>query len=179
MLVNFCLLKHFTISILLLFVCQSLLSQSDKKTNFAVEVGGQLSNSGIATVLNFNMNYSSHGIYLGPMLSISDSYFPKSNVTGFNTGYRFSILESGKLSSLIGIHYSLLSYRLDYKSKSDHIQEIYLIQSFKYKLGNHFSIRNDIGIGQYSEFIYFENEGERQSFRDFGSFIRLSCVYDF
>jgi hypothetical protein len=172
-------IKKLVMFSLLILCCFSLKAQENKKFNYSLETGIQLSNSGIGTYLNGAIERNKHQFYLGPMLSLSDSYFPKNNVTGFNTGYRYQILKMNKLSSFIGLHYSLLSYKVDYKDKTDYIQEIYINQSVQYQLGKHFSLRNTVGIGQYSEYVFFVNEGDRDAFKDFGSLIRLSCVYSF
>ena len=178
-----------TILIIISILCfyPEVLAQEESASNklrSGIELGAGLSYTGLNINLAYTLAWSDNLFFLGPKLTVSDSYLPSRGPWGIHAGYRRLLPGQSKLRTFAAFDYQVVFLEpfdpnnLDVKGKNE-IHELILSYGIQYNLWKNVIIGNSMGAGVYFERFIDSVSGERTKFDGFNGQFRLFAQYTF
>lgn len=161
-----------------------------KPKGIKLSLGAQatLAFSGLNTGITLEAQRGKHAFYVGPKLSVADSYLPSKGPFGGVAGYKFYFLPDyncvGRFGFFANIDYQLQRYRAfnrDGGRASGHnsLHELNLGYGLEYRLTNHWRINNVFGFGRYWEFYQNATRQSEYSHVGYNRLVRAQILYTF
>ena len=161
-----------------------------KPSGLKYSLGAQatLAFSGVNTGLTFEVQRGRHALYVGPKLSLADSYLPSKGPFGGIGGYKFYFLPDyncvGKFGFFANIDYQLQRYRAFDRdggrtSRYNSLHEFNIGYGLEYRLSNRWRVNNVFGFGRYWEI--YQNATRDAEYRQTGynRLVRFQVLYTF
>lgn len=123
-------------------------------------------------------------MYLGPKLALSDLYIWEEGPWGLNLGYRYQLSTKKRWHSLAFLDYHLLFTRpfepLGFEAAGWNLtHELYVGYGLQLRLGEHWYLVSQIGLGGYFERLQDVRRGGTIRFSGYSSLLRLGGRYLF
>ena len=155
-----------------------------KDIDFSISLNESLSHTGFNSGLTANFKYKKLEVYVGPEMSLSDSYFAEDPRLGCTLGGRFYTNSAEKSSSYVFLNYQRTYYRpyleeLYESNKFNTTSELTIGLGQDWKLYKNLHLGASMGYGKYFDVFQDLSEGKVAHFDDGTILLRFSTTYKF
>ncbi len=178
-------------SILIIFLIFSfwliIAAQEDSKTSnlkSGIELGSGFSYTGLNVNLAYTLAWGNNTAFLGPKITVSDSYIPTKGPWGIHAGYRRLLPGQSKFRSFASFDYQVVFLEpynpndLDVKGKNE-THELFLSYGIQYQVWKNLILGNSIGTGAYIERFIDTVTGDKKNYNGFNGQFRFFAQYSF
>lgn len=142
-----------------------------------------LTYTGYSTVIGLEYEKRKHSFYLGPKISITNTYLFNKGPLGAVGGYKYFFLSDLKRWKVFAnLDYQVFIFKAyeGVGNPSNHknfIQEINLSYGTQFQITPRFFISNSIGVGKYFESYYSFRNGDRVRLHGYNALLRILLKY--
>jgi hypothetical protein len=162
-------------------------SQNVTPVRFEISTGGSLSHTGVPVIISFEAQRKNISFYLGPKLSIWDTYLSKNDPFGFCAGLKYYFInpqEANKWNFYFVFDYQVVGYKAYSKNKLEadrgsFVHEYIGGYGLQLKISSRLFLSNVLGVGSYNEYLYNVDLKERFKYSGFNNLIKLLITYKF
>lgn len=170
-----------------LIFCITTSAQEDlesSKLKSGIELGSGFCYTGLNVNLAYSLAWKENTIFVGPKITLSDSYLPSRGPWGIHVGYRRLLPGQSKLRTFATLEYQVVFLEprnpnnLDIKGKNE-THEIFLSYGIQYQIWKNLILGNSMGAGVYFERFIDSLTGNRNTYSGFNGQVRLFAQYSF
>ena len=169
----------------LCFLYATLMQGQDRTTQRnwkpEIELGTGLSFTGYNLNLAAVWTMGDNVFHLGPKLVLSDTYLITEGPWGLHLGYRRFLARSNKLTTFAALDYQLLLTEpfggVEKGKNATH--EFHFSYGLEYRLGNYWTVGNQLGLGGYLERLIDPLTEAKQTYQGFSTLARVYIRYEF
>lgn len=160
-----------------LFSSISFFVHAQEKPGLTVEMATSVTYSGISLAPELHAVYARHNLYAGPRFNLNNSILPNNLVTGINTGYRYILLDKGKVFANTCLIYENLNMG-KVAAKGSYIHEIYGALGAGWRFHeDKLALMAALGMGGYIERFKDQQTNKFTTQRNTGGWLRVSVSY--
>lgn len=154
-----------------------------RNKSYSILLSGDLTYTGYSAVLGLEYERRKHAYYIGPKISITNSYLFTRAPYGGVLGYRYFFLSDLKRWKVyFNTDYQLYVFRsytgINQQGKlRNYIHEINLGYGVQFKINERFYVSNSISIGKYFESYYNTKSEERINLNGYNALLRIFFKY--
>lgn len=148
------------------------------------ELGGAFCYTGLNMNLAYSLAWRENTFFLGPKITLSDSYIPTRGPWGIHAGYRRLFPGEGNFRTFVSFDYQLVflepfnSNNFNVNGKNE-IHELLLSYGIQLRVWKNLIIGNSIGAGVYFERFAVSISDSKNTFEGFNGQFRLFAQYSF
>lgn len=149
-----------------------------------IELGSAFSYTGLNVNLAYTLAWGDNTAFVGPKITISDSYIPSEGPWGIHLGYRRLLPGQSKFRTFASVDYQLVFLEpynpngKDVNGKNE-IHELFLSYGIQYRFWKNLIIGNSMGAGVYIERFIDSITGNKRFYNGYNGQIRLFAQYSF
>jgi hypothetical protein len=160
----------------------TICAENDTLWKVGIETSTSISYSGLNQILAATINYKENTFYIGPKISLSQSYLPGRGIWGSNAGISHIIASKGKTNAFINVDYQnsiMKPFEGVNSSKYNFIHEVNFSYGIQFRFIRHLLIGNQIGFGRYWEIYHDLNSKKTFFYRGYSGLIKVIIHYEF
>ena len=162
-------------------------AQEDNKTSnlkSGIELGSGFSYTGLNVNLAYTLAWGDNTAFIGPKITVSDSYLPTEGPWGIHAGYRRLLPGQSRFRTFASFDYQVVFLEpynpnnLEVKGKNE-IHELFISYGIQYRVWENLIIGNSMGAGIYIERFIDVVAGGNNTYDGFNGLFRFFAQYSF
>ena len=159
-----------------------------KGVKVSLAASGALAFSGFNSALTVELQRGRHALYLGPKVSLADSYLPGDAPLGLTSGYKFYFLPDyncvGRFGFFLDLNYQFQAYKAfnrdgSRSKKLNDLHEFFAAYGLEYRLSNRWRVNNEFGFGRYVQRYYNTSSADTYQQSGYNRLVRVELLYTF